>query len=106
MDLKQNQRVSNMPGNIKHKEGGSLKKNYDRKEGHSANAWSTNPYRIGYGLQKMGYLSTNPSITIRINGKPTTINQRMKELQAGVMNIALKTWEDRDVSNRGTKLNP
>jgi hypothetical protein len=94
-----------MPGNIKRKEGGSLPKNYDRKKGHSANANSTNPYRIGYGLQKMGYLPSHPSITIKTKGKLTTVSQQMKELQAGVMNIALKTWEDRNPANNDTKLN-
>ncbi|MDB4792202.1 hypothetical protein OAG57_05040 [Akkermansiaceae bacterium] len=93
-----------MPRNIKRIEGGSLQKNYDRKQGQ-ANANSTNPYRIGLGLQTMGYLPINPAITIRANDKPTTVNQQMKQLQSGVMNIALKTWEDRNTDNIGTKLN-
>ena len=33
-------------------------------------------------------------------------NRIMKNVASTVMNASLKTWQDRDVKNRGTKLNP
>ena len=33
-------------------------------------------------------------------------NRIMKDVAKAVMNVSLKTWQDRDVKNRGTKLNP
>jgi len=65
------------------------------------------PYRVGYKLMQSGILPYAPSITIKDKrGRATTKKTQMQQLQSKVMNIALKTWQDRNVKNRGTKLNP
>lgn len=63
------------------------------------------PYRVGYKLMQSGILPYAPSITIKDKGgKATAKKTQMQQLQSKVMNVALKTWEDRNSNNTGSKL--
>lgn len=116
--------------NVKHKEGGSLNEKkylnpdfgYNRKRKPSLSSGSDSLKRnvkLGNPNQQLnaalqGFGSGMATHFVISSKKPYTYNQQMKDVafyamttgkQLAAEDAAIKTWEDRNWSNNGTKLN-